>query len=86
MHGLDIVLSVSAPGVLINDSDLDGNYLTAVLVTNPANGTLIFNADGSFMYTPLASLTSFTDRFTYKAYDGALYSNVATVTIQVNEP
>lgn len=86
MHGLDIVLSVPAPGVLTNDSDPDGKPLTAVLVTSPANGTLIFNADGSFTYTPLASLTSFTDRFTYQAYDGALYSNVATVTVQVNEP
>src|SRR5262249_47110942 len=45
-------LSVPAPGVLGNDSDPDGERLTATLVTRPTNGTLQFNADGSFTYTP----------------------------------
>jgi Bacterial Ig domain len=86
MSLLNVQLTVPAPGVLRNDTDADGNALTAVLVTSPSGGLLTFNADGSFTYTPTTSLTSFTDSFTYKAYDGALYSNVATVTIQVNVP
>ena len=45
-------LSVPAPGVLRNDGDLNGNALTARLVTLPTNGTLDFNSDGSFTYTP----------------------------------
>lgn len=45
-------LGVPAPGVLANDSDPDGDKLSAVLVTPPENGTLAFNSDGSFVYTP----------------------------------
>ena len=36
----DTPLNVAAPGVLGNDSDVDGDSLTAVLETGPANGTL----------------------------------------------
>ncbi len=41
---------------------------------------LILNADGSFTYTPEGGYRG-TDSFTYKANDGALDSNIATVTI-----
>lgn len=73
-------LNVSAPGVLINDRDLDGDALSAVLVTAPENGSLSLNADGSFTYTPNAGFTG-TDTFTYQATDGSLNSNVATVRL-----
>ncbi len=39
------------PGVLANDSDPDGGFLTAALVNNVSNGTLSLNSDGSFNYT-----------------------------------
>jgi hypothetical protein len=38
--------------VLANDSDAEGDMLTATLVTGPQHGTLVKNADGSFSYTP----------------------------------
>ncbi len=44
--------SISAPGVLGNDSDPDGDSLTAALVSNVSNGVLDFRSDGSFDYTP----------------------------------
>ena len=69
-------------GVLDNDTDPDGDTLTAVLVTGPTNGTLTLNADGSFTYTPTDNFIG-TDSFTYTANDGALNSNTATVTINV---
>ncbi|MBC7221389.1 tandem-95 repeat protein [Candidatus Bipolaricaulota bacterium] len=78
----DTPLLVPAPGILGNDSDVDGDPLTAVLVSGPAHGTLTLNPDGSFTYTPAENFCG-EDSFTYKAYDGALYSNVATVTITV---
>ncbi|NEU06730.1 tandem-95 repeat protein, partial [Flavihumibacter sp. R14] len=56
--------------------------ITAIKVTDPANGTLVFNADGSFTYTPNANFNG-TDSFTYKVSDGSLESNIATVTITV---
>src|SRR2546427_4283438 len=41
----DTQLTVSAPGVLANDTDADGDTLTAVLVSGPSHGTLTLNAD-----------------------------------------
>jgi len=75
-------LNVAAPGVLANDTSFTGNPLTAILVTNPANGTLALNANGSFTYTPNAAFVG-TDSFTYQANDGIASSNVATVNISV---
>lgn len=72
-------------GVLVNDEDIDGDPLTAVLVTGPANGSLVFNGDGSFTYAPNNGFSG-TDTFTYEAFDGLLDSSPATVTIAVGEP
>jgi VCBS repeat-containing protein len=79
----DVTLTVPAPGVLGNDSDPDGDALTAVLGTGPTNGTLTLNGDGSFTYTPDANFFS-SDSFTYRANDGASDSDLATVTITIN--
>jgi hypothetical protein len=76
---------VAAPGVLSNDTDVDGNPLTAVQVTAANNGTVVFNADGSFIYSPFAGFVG-EDSFQYKAHDGAWESNVARVTIAVAPP
>lgn len=45
-------LHVAAPGVLANDSDPNGDPITAVLGTGPTKGVLDFLSDGSFNYTP----------------------------------
>jgi VCBS repeat-containing protein len=79
----DAILSVVAPGLLANDSDADGDPLTAVLASAPANGSLTLNADGSFSYDSDADFNG-SDSFTYRANDGIGDSNVATVTITVN--
>jgi hypothetical protein len=91
----DTPLVVNAPGVLGNDSDVDNDYggpldpQTAVLVSQPANGSVVLNANGSFTYTPNANFFG-TDSFTYRVQDGAgAESNVATVTLTVtavNDP
>jgi VCBS repeat-containing protein len=78
----DTPLDVAAPGVLGNDSDPEGDTLTATVDTGPAHGTLALNADGSFTYTPAAGYSG-QDSFTYKAGDGAGSSEPATVTITV---
>jgi VCBS repeat-containing protein len=77
-------LNLAAPGVLANDTDADGDPLTAILVSGPAHGTLALNADGSFNYTPAAGYSG-ADSFTYKANDGLLDSNVATVSLTVSD-
>lgn len=75
--------------VLLNDSDPEAQPLTAVLVSSTSVGALVFNpTDGTFTYTPGADFSG-TDIFTYKATDGLLASNVATVRITVtpaNDP
>jgi VCBS repeat-containing protein len=76
-------LTRSAPGVLSNDTDADGDSLTASQVSGPSHGTLSLASNGSFTYTPTTSYTG-TDSFTYRAYDGQAYSNTATVTITIN--
>ncbi|MCG8426587.1 MAG: Ig-like domain-containing protein [Chromatiales bacterium] len=76
----ETTLNVTAPGVLAND-DPD---VTAQLTTDPANGVVTLNADGSFDYTPNTNFFG-DDSFQYKVNDG-VYDSVqpATVTITVN--
>lgn len=81
---MNVPLPVPAPGVVGNDSDPENNPLTAVLDSLPANGSLSFNADGSFVYTPTLNYVG-TDSFTYHVQDTEpLNSNVATVFINVS--
>ena len=71
-------------GVLANDSDPDGDPLTAVLVDPPPSGAVVnLFDDGSFEYEPPAVFQG-VDTFTYQAFDGSLLSNVATVEITVS--
>ena len=65
----DTPLTVSAPGVLANDTDVDGDPLSAVLVSGPSHGTLSLQADGAFTYTPAADFFG-ADAFTYTVNDG----------------
>src|SRR2546426_8371085 len=46
----DTALTITAPGVLGNDTDIDSPALTAVVVTGPSHGALTLNANGSFTY------------------------------------
>jgi len=78
----DTVLDVAAPGVLDGDTDVDGDALNAVLVSNTTHGALTLNPNGSFTYTPAENYFG-PDSFTYRANDGAADSNVATVTLTV---
>ena len=77
-------LTVPAPGVLKNDTDVeDGKPGTAVKKTDPSNGTLTLNADGSFTYKHNGTGGN-EDSFTYQAKDsGGKLSNVATVTLKI---
>jgi PKD repeat protein len=80
----DVPLIVAGPGVLADDSDPDGDNLTAAIVSSTPNGSLSLASDGSFSYTPNAGFTG-SDTFTYQASDGSL-SDSATVTITIGGP
>ena len=75
--------TTGANGVLLNDFDVEGDSLTAVLVAAPSSGSLTLNADGSFTYTPNADFFG-VDWFTYTASDGALSSAEVTAVITVD--
>jgi VCBS repeat-containing protein len=77
-------LTVPAPGLLGNDTDPDGDPLTAAVEINPANGSVALNADGSFTYTPDTGFFG-TDTFTYQIVDGQGGTDTAVVTLTVNE-
>ena len=87
--GEDGFLNIAAPsGVLANDTDADGDLITARLVSGPAHGALSLNRDGTLAYTPDPDFHG-TDTFTYRANDGTTDGNLATVSIivdPVNDP
>src|SRR5262249_15238745 len=79
----DTTLTVSAPGILGNDSDVDSSRLGPATITGPAHATLTLSVIGSSTYTPASNFNGL-DSFTYKTTDGSLQSGLATVTITVN--
>jgi large repetitive protein len=84
----DTKLDVPCNCVLDNDTDPDGDPLTAVLVTTTQHGTLVFKPDGKFTYMPDLNYNGI-DTFTYVANDGTGNSNETVVTITVvpvNDP
>jgi hypothetical protein len=81
----DTPLTIAPAGVLSNDTDPDGDRLSAVLVSGPEHGTLRLRANGSFRYVPDPGFTG-TDSFTYKASDGTLTSGTVRIIIKVLPP
>ncbi|TWT76611.1 hypothetical protein CA13_71070 [Planctomycetes bacterium CA13] len=64
-------------------SDMDGDLVTAVLVTNPESGTLTLDADGQFHYRSRLGFVGDVS-FQWKPNDGLLDGNTATVVISVS--
>jgi len=76
-------INITIPsGLLLNDSDLEGDALTAQLITSVNYGSLSFNSDGSFSYTHDGS-ENYLDQFSYRAFDGNLTGSTANVTLTV---
>ena len=66
--------------VLVNDTDPDGDAITAELLQAPLYGTVSLLPNGSFTYDPRPPNQG-TDSFTYRVFDGKAWSEPATVTI-----
>jgi hypothetical protein len=76
--------------VITNDSEPDGEVMTASVVAQPAAsvGSLSFNNNGSFTFTPAPGFTGGPVTFTYRLSDNGytpLSSNTVTVTINYPE-
>jgi VCBS repeat-containing protein len=72
----------NAPGVLANDTDPEGDALTATLLTPPTFGSVTLSSNGSWTYH--AGPNAGVDAFTYRANDGTMASNPAPVHITVS--
>jgi hypothetical protein len=81
-RNIDTILITTA-GFLTNDTDVDGDSLSAVLLTNPTHGTLVASGGGAWLYVPDATYFG-NDTFTYIATDGQLSSQPITVTIVIS--
>ena len=76
--------SISAASLLANDQDADNDTLSIESVTQPSNGSLQDNGDGTYTYTPTQDFTG-SDSFTYTVVDGNGGSDTATVAVNVTD-
>jgi hypothetical protein len=71
-------------GFLVNDSDPDGDPVTATLISkSPTHGSVVAFADGHFTYTPDAKYFG-ADSFDYQISDGKGGTDTATVNLYVD--
>src|SRR5205807_1405227 len=71
----------TAKAITLSATDVEGSTLTYTIVVGPAHGTLSGSAP-ALTYTPAADYNG-SDSFTFKANDGALNSNLATVSLTI---
>ncbi len=81
--GTVTLLDSGNDSVLDNDTDADGDPLTAVLVSGPNNGSLTLNSDGTFSYIHDSGET-ISDSFVYNVSDPSGAYDHATVFISIN--
>ena len=81
-HGQTIIASV-ADGLAFRSRDRDEDALTFSVVQQPTHGTLTLQTNGSFVYVPTDPAYTGPDSFTWKAFDGLLYSEVKTAYIEL---
>ena len=77
-------LSGAAPtfNIIANDYDPDGQGLEVVFSTYPQHGIIQSVSATGVKYTPHAGYPeAFSDRFTYRVFDGEFYSNGTTVDL-----
>ena len=77
----DATISSTVAG---NDSTTSGGILTYAVDSGVSNGSLVFNSDGSYDYTPNANFNG-TDSFTYTVTDAASgEASTQSVTLTFN--
>ena len=72
--------------IMFPATDSDGDYLTYKLTDDPDQGKVIGDLEGNMLASRYNTYQAYstacgTDSFRYKAYDGQLYSNEGTITI-----
>ncbi len=72
----------TAKAIILTAKDVDGDAITYSVVVPPAHGVLSGTAP-ALTYTPAFNYSG-SDSFTFKANDGKVDSNIATVSVTVN--
>lgn len=67
----------------LQGADADGDKLTFAATTQPTNGVLTLNSDGSFAYLPNAEFTG-SDKFSFNTNDSKSTSQTVDVTITID--
>ncbi len=81
----DVPLTINLPGVMTNDSDIDGDviFVSAFDVLSANGGVITMRQNGSFDYLPPLGFFG-QDTFSYSIADGNGGFSSATVTITIN--
>jgi gliding motility-associated-like protein len=74
---------ISTGDLFANDADFINDPVVVISNTDPTNGTVVVNPDGTYTYTPNVDFYG-TDTFTYTLEDADGDQDSATVTITVN--
>ena len=78
----DTPITILASDILANDSDIDGDNISLVSVSNPTNGTVEIDVDGNVVFTPSDDYNG-PATFDYTISDGNGGEDTATVTLNV---
>ncbi|MBI4403149.1 MAG: tandem-95 repeat protein, partial [Deltaproteobacteria bacterium] len=79
----DVVTNQDSPvGIVLGATDADGDSLNYQTTASPSHGTLSGNGV-NLSYTPSSGFSG-ADTFSFRAFDGVAYSDVATISISVN--
>ncbi|RYU43721.1 tandem-95 repeat protein, partial [Aliivibrio finisterrensis] len=79
----DNIVTITPEDLLGNDTDIDGDELTIVGVSNPTNGTVSINDDGEIEFKPSENFSGDVT-FDYTISDGNGGTDTATVTINID--
>jgi len=84
--GLESVRQDSEKTFILQGSDSDGDKLVYEIISQPLRGKLYTNnrVPGQFTYTPNRNVTG-SDKFTYRVFDGADYSNEIVFNLQITK-
>ena len=84
--GLESVRQDSEKTFILQGSDSDGDKLVYEIISQPLRGKLYTNnrVPGQFTYTPNRNVTG-SDKFSYRVFDGAEYSDEVVFNLQITK-
>ncbi|MEL1231267.1 MAG: Ig-like domain-containing protein [Candidatus Neomarinimicrobiota bacterium] len=84
--GLESVRQDSEKTFILQGSDSDGDKLVYEILSQPLRGKLFTNnrVPGQFTYTPYSNVTG-SDKFTFRVFDGAEYSDEVVFNLQITK-